>query len=390
MRGDRLLIEVTGPCATALRRSLRFVRGAIDGVALASLVERAVWRGCPGDRGQQRLGEQGSIRLNRHISGSMATQAFGPQVDVDDARADCRHAIRLTGHLVQARADREDDVGIEQALHHRTRCPEATVAEEQRMIVREDVWPTPGGADGNLLGFGEPNEQVRGPRGEHTTAQQHDRPTRVAQQAQRVADAAWVGPGPRRFEWLRLEVGRVFGEQIFAQRNDDRARPPRHGQAGGAQRELAQPVGARRLDRPFGDRREYVRKFGFLEGLTMALPRRHLTHQRQHRAGVLLRGVDADCQVAGADHARAHAHRWPAGELAKGFGHEGGAALVSGGDDADLRRVVQGVEQAEEAFAGNTERVVHAGREQGLDDGVAAGAHQHAPGAHRPPPPPKG
>ena len=72
--------------------------------------------------------------------------------------------------------------------------------------------------------------------------------------------------------------------------------------------------------------------------------------------------------------ARDEADARPAGELAVGVGHEGGAAFLAVDDQADAARVVQRVEHREVALAGNAERVVDAVDQQLVDENAAAGA----------------
>ena len=90
-----------------------------------------------------------------------------------------------------------------------------------------------------------------------------------------------------------------------------------------------------------------------------------LADDREHRCRVLQRGVDPDRQVGRPDRARPEAGRRSAGQLSVGLGHERGRALVPGRDDADPG-VAERLEDAEEALAGDGERVADAGGAQGL------------------------
>ena len=85
-----------------------------------------------------------------------------------------------------------------------------------------------------------------------------------------------------------------------------------------------------------------------------------------------MRGVDADRGVARAGAARHEQHAGLAGQLAVGLGHEGGAALLAAGDEADFGRVVERVEHFEIALAGDAERHLDAVRAQRRDDELAA------------------
>ena len=73
-----------------------------------------------------------------------------------------------------------------------------------------------------------------------------------------------------------------------------------------------------------------------------------------------------------ADGARPEADRRPPGQLPVRLGHERGAALVARGDDPDPG-ALERVEQAQERFAGDRERVAHAGRAEGVGDEPADG-----------------
>ena len=195
---------------------------------------------------------------------------------------------------------------------------------------------------------------------------------RPAQQAQGGLEAAGIGRRSRRLEWLGLELGRYFGQQVFAQRDDHRTRSTGHGQTRPAQGQLAESIGSRRLDRPLGNRPEGVRQLGFLEGFAVPVGRRNLAEQREHRARILMRGMNPDGEVAAADHARTHAHGGTPSEFAERLGHEGGAALVSGGDHTDAGCVIERIEQAEKALAGDAKGVTDARGQEGLDHGLAA------------------
>ena len=69
--------------------------------------------------------------------------------------------------------------------------------------------------------------------------------------------------------------------------------------------------------------------------------------------------MDADGEIRRADGTRPEAGRGSPGQVAVGFGHEGGTTLVAGRDDADAG-LAETVEQAQERFAGHRERVAHA------------------------------
>jgi hypothetical protein len=84
--------------------------------------------------------------------------------------------------------------------------------------------------------------------------------------------------------------------------------------------------------------------------------------------------VNADTGVGGAGAAGHHADAGPAGELAIGFGHVGGGALMFGDDDLDFGHVVEGVEDVQIAFARDAEDAVGAMDSQGVGKDAATAA----------------
>ena len=120
---------------------------------------------------------------------------------------------------------------------------------------------------------------------------------------------------------------------------------------------------------------EHLPVVDLLEGLAVALVARDLADEQDHRRRVLERGVHADRGVGRARAARHEADARPAGELALRLGHEGRAALLPAGDEADaLAVLVEAVEHGEEALAGHAEDGVDALRDQRFDEGVAGEA----------------
>src|SRR4029453_9955305 len=72
-----------------------------------------------------------------------------------------------------------------------------------------------------------------------------------------------------------------------------------------------------------------------------------------------------------------------AGHLAVGVGHIADAAFLAADDCLDLRRVVQSVQDGEEAFPGNGEDAVAALDLELLDKDLAAGACRHGDAPYR-------
>src|SRR4051812_30141266 len=89
----------------------------------------------------------------------------------------------------------------------------------------------------------------------------------------------------------------------------------------------------------------------------MSFRRFDLTDHRDHRRRILLSGVHPNREVGTANSSGAHAESRLAGELAHSIGHEGGAALVPGRDERDLRRQAETIQQAEKTLARHAEGV---------------------------------
>src|SRR5215468_1413885 len=86
--------------------------------------------------------------------------------------------------------------------------------------------------------------------------------------------------------------------------------------------------------------------------------------------------MDADAGVAGAGAARHEADARPAGQLAVGFGHECGPALLPRADQPHATvtaRLVQRVEHRDIALARHAEDRVDAVNEQLIDQNLGAG-----------------
>ena len=82
--------------------------------------------------------------------------------------------------------------------------------------------------------------------------------------------------------------------------------------------------------------------------------------------------MHADAGVGRAGAAGDEADARPPGELAVRLGHEGGAALVAAGHEADAVAVlVEAVQRRQEALARHAEHRVDALRHQRLHEGVA-------------------
>ena len=84
--------------------------------------------------------------------------------------------------------------------------------------------------------------------------------------------------------------------------------------------------------------------------------------------------MDAGRRIGGAGAAGDEGDAGAAGQLAVGFGHVGDAAFLPADRDIDLGRVVERVEDGEEAFAGHGEQAVAALDAELVDEKASAGA----------------
>ena len=85
-----------------------------------------------------------------------------------------------------------------------------------------------------------------------------------------------------------------------------------------------------------------------------------------------MRDMDAGRGIGGARPARHETDAGPAGRLADGLRHHRRAALLPADRERDVA-VVEGVERGEIALARHAEGMVHAMRDQLIDEDFAAG-----------------
>jgi hypothetical protein len=167
--------------------------------------------------------------------------------------------------------------------------------------------------------------------------------------------------------------GAALAQHVLGQGQYHRPGPTRGSDPECLVDELGDALAEVDLRHPFGQRREHPAEIDLLKRLAVELVARHLADQHDHRRRILKRRVNADRRVAGARPARHQQNPGPAGELAVGLGHEGGAAFLAAGDKPDLRRVVERVEHFEIALAGDAEGHLRAMRAQRRDHQLAAG-----------------
>ena len=236
------------------------------------------------------------------------------------------------------------------------------------MVVRDDVRAAPGADDRHLQELGEAGQLGRGPCAQDAGAGQDDRPPGRRQELDDGADlvvgrARLARPGRVRPD----VVGHRLVEEILGQRQVGRSGSAAEGltgRLGHGGRDLGRGV---RLGGPLGEATEGRDLVDLLERLAAQPLPLDLADRHEHRGRILAGRVDPDAEVRPAHGTRPEADRGPAGQLAMGLGHERRATLVTRGDDPDPG-ALERVEQAQERFARDGERVAHAGRPQRIGD----------------------
>ncbi len=199
----------------------------------------------------------------------------------------------------------------------------------------------------------------------------HERSLRSSEQAAKLLDLLAAGMRLHDVERLCVLCVGVAREHVLGQREHHRARTAC---AGGRERTrdvLGDPVRAVDLRDPLRHRPEHPPVVDLLKGLALLLVRRDLTDEQDQRSGVLEGGVHADGRVRGTGPSRHDGDARATGELPVGVGHVRGAGFVAARDQAD-RRLVQAVEQREEALARNAEDGVRAVDDELVDEELAA------------------
>ena len=244
------------------------------------------------------------------------------------------------------------------------------------MPVVENVLEAEGAADGNLPVLGETLEVAGRVGRPATAADDRERALGLDQQLAKLLQDVRIRIPPHRHDARQDRRGRGRGQHVLRQRQHHRPGTSLHRRAEGACHIFGQAVGRLHLAHPLrqaeGARAEHLAVVDLLESLAIALVGGHLAHQQDHRRRVLEGDMHADAGVGRARPARDEADARAAGQLAVGLGHEGGAAFVATGDEADaVAMLVEAVQRRQEALAGHPEHRVDALGDQGLHEGVA-------------------
>ena len=240
------------------------------------------------------------------------------------------------------------------------------------MVVREGVRTTPAGEDRDLLLLRDLDELRRRPSRKDAPADEEGRARGGANELQGPLDGARFRGRCGGDDRLDSRAFDFLSQQVLPERQDDRTRPAGDGDAGGADRQLRQPVGGGRLDGPLGDLAEDGRQLGLLERFAVTPGRGHLAEDDDEWRRVLACRVDGDRRMAAADHPRCHREGGTPRQPGVGSGHVRRALFMTRRDEADRRVVVDRVQQTHEALAGYTEGVVDARRAEHVEDRSAA------------------
>ncbi len=212
-----------------------------------------------------------------------------------------------------------------------------------------------------------------GPTG---AADDHQRLTRQLQHLQEFRHCAIVWCSLRDAHRRRIgHIGRAE-EQVFRQGHHHRTHAARHRTGEGAADDFRNPLDGIDLGGPFGEAAEHLPIVHFLEALAAHRVGRHLTHEEDHRRGVLARGVHAIGSVCCARSAGHEGDARPTLELAVGIRHVRRCALMPRDDGADAGMLMQGIEHRQITLARHAVDRVNGVATQGLDEDLAAVANR--------------
>ena len=224
---------------------------------------------------------------------------------------------------------------------------------------------------------GEGREEMRRGRVPARAADDRDGVGRILQEAEQRLDRAGAGRLVDRRDGgaiLRLDG---VAQHVLGDGEHDRAGAARGGDAPGAGDIFGDSAGIVDPRRPLGDGAEEGRHVDFLKALAIAVGAVEVADEQDHRGRILEGDMDAAAGVARARAARDEGDARAAGHLAVGIGHIRDPAFLPAHDRVDLRRVVEGVEHGEKAFAGYGENTVAALDLELVDKDLAAGACRH-------------
>ena len=272
--------------------------------------------------------------------------------------------VVLAGHIVQPRAQGQDQITAVKTLQLLRRIGQTQIAHKQRVAVGKDIVPAKGHRHGHMPGLGKGQQgfatagHIEGASGDDEgtlgTGEQGSNPIKsLGTGAQAIVGACTPSHGFH--QWLL---------HIFGQGNHHGARRA----TGGHAHRLVSNFGQLRriggFKHPLGNSAVHGTVIDLLKGLAPQILLRHLPHHQNERNGVLLCRVHRNAGVGGPGASTHHHHAGSAREASIGTRHEACARLVTASHQIDLRKVGHRIEQTDVALAGHLKNTVHAVRGQ--------------------------
>ena len=283
--------------------------------------------------------------------------------------------VAIGGCLAEPRADDEQQVGLPNALLELRIGAVAEVAGIDRAAVGNRVLAPERRRHRNTVAVREAGEIMRRCRAPVGATDNRDGVGRVLQQVDHRAHRAGASGLRDRRDRRTIDRLDLVAKHVLGNRQHDRPGPTRG-------RDAVRPSDIfgdtpRVVDprRPLGDRREEGRHVDFLKPLAVAVGAVEVADENDHRSRILHRDMDPGTGVGRARAAGDEGDAGPPGQLAVGVGHIGDPALLPADDSVDRGRVVERVEDGEEAFAGNGEHPVAPLRDELVNEDAAAGAN---------------
>ncbi len=201
---------------------------------------------------------------------------------------DFKQAVTAAGHFPHARPDKDHKVAFANKFRQFWINPDADIANEMAVRVRNIVLTTETGGDRNIVSFCKRFKVFSGFCGPTTTTNDHDRPFCICQCATETGDVFWGGFGFDRDIGFGIGNLGCRGQHIFRQGKHDRS-----GAAGG--RDMIgvadifrDAVDVIDLGDPLAKRFEHLAIIDFLECFTVDHVPSDLPDEKDHRGAVLM------------------------------------------------------------------------------------------------------
>ena len=337
-------------------------------------------------RGQELRGEHLGVGDDAERRRIVAPELLRIDVDVQELRL--REIPRIAGMpgrrraVVEARADRDHQVGVPARLVRRVGPVAADEAQRQRIVGGHATHRIGRGDDGNAERFGQRGDLGSRFGQRRAVADEQRGLARLREQRQRRRDVGIRRAGPMRTEDRRgrrnLDVVLLL-EDVVRHVEVHRARAPgQHGVERLAQRER-QHVDPRRLERALDDRAQHRREVGLvvlvdlLERRAVGLRGRHVGGDREQRRGIRQRGRQRHRQVGRTRAGRRERGDGLVPDAEIRVGHVARALLVPRRDQLHLiADLVERIEDPHVAVAADPEHVRNLLADQVFGDQLAA------------------